>query len=70
MKDTEWDEFISTLLTSDEEVQIEANAREGFITEHSIAMEVEADKLTYNAAEYEEWERKHPNKFKGFPNVT
>lgn len=63
MTEAEFDAFVSTLLDSDDEVQIEANAREGFIMDQTITGEVQMDNHLERVAEYEEWERKFPNRF-------
>jgi hypothetical protein len=39
----EFDAIVSTMLTSDDEVQIEANAREAFITEQEIQINADLD---------------------------
>lgn len=70
MTEAEFDAFVSTLLTSDEEVQIEANALEGFITDQTITGEVAVDNHLERVAEYEEWERRYPNRFeKHYPGT-
>ncbi len=45
MKDYEFDAIVSTMLTSDDEIEIEAKAREAFITEQEIQMNADLDEV-------------------------